>query len=73
MQTDAGANVEQLKGLASVSVISGPTSSVGTTSSSGKCNRYMIIDLLLALQEDRKWSKEILPALLTWASSLDDP
>ena len=73
MQTDAGANVEQSKGLASASVISGPTLSVGTTSLNGKCNRYTITDLPLALQEDRKWSKQILPALLTWAGSLDDP
>ena len=74
MQTGTGDDdVERSKGPASASVISGPTSSVGTTSAGGKRNRYMIADLLLALQEDRRWSKQILPALLTWAGSLDDP
>lgn len=75
MRTGAGADVEQSKGLGSASVISGPTSSVGTTSSSstgGKRNRYAIADLPLALQENRRWSKKILPALLTWAGNLDD-
>jgi len=65
--------VEQSKGSASASVISGPTSSVGTARTGGKHSHYTIADLPLALQEDRKWSKHILPALLTWAGSLDDP
>ena len=72
MPTGAGADVEP-KELTSASVISRPTSSIGTTSTSGKRSRHTIADLPLALQEDRKWSKYILPALLTWAGSLDDP
>ena len=65
--------MEQSIGLPSASIVSGPTLSVGTTSSGGKRgSRCAIANLPLDLQ-DRKWSKQILPALLAWAGSLDDP
>ncbi|KIO14671.1 hypothetical protein M404DRAFT_118971, partial [Pisolithus tinctorius Marx 270] len=35
--------------------------------------RYINLDLPAALQADRKWTKQILPALVTWAGSLADP
>jgi len=48
-------------------------SSDGTNSVSGERTRYTNRHLPAALQEDRKWTKRILPALLTWAGSLADP
>ena len=47
------------------------TSSNGTTSS-GRVH-YINGHLPPALQEDRKWTKLMLPALVTWAGSLADP
>ena len=64
--------MEELIELPSASVTSGPTLSVGTTSLGGKRGRCAIANLPLDLQ-DKKWSKQILPALLAWAGSLDDP
>jgi len=48
-------------------------SSAGTNSMGGGRTRYINGDLPSALQEDRKWTKVILPALLVWAGSLGDP
>ncbi|KIM59462.1 hypothetical protein SCLCIDRAFT_27290 [Scleroderma citrinum Foug A] len=66
---------EQSGKLAIVSTTS-QTSSAGTNSAGmGGANHfcYMNGHLPPALQEDRKWTKQILPALLTWAGSLGDP
>jgi len=59
---------------------SAPSASVGNTpcvSSNGTTNsgrvRYINGNLPAALQQDRKWTKQMLPALVTWAGSLGDP
>ena len=48
-------------------------SSAGTNSIGGGRTHYINRDLPSVLQEDRKWTKVILPALLVWAGSLGDP
>ena len=50
-----------------------PSAGTNSTGMGGGCFRYMNRHLPPALQEDRKWTKQILPALLRWAGSLGDP
>ncbi|KIM64052.1 hypothetical protein SCLCIDRAFT_23899 [Scleroderma citrinum Foug A] len=48
-------------------------SSNGTNSVAGAHTSYINGHLPTTLQKDGKWTKQILPALLTWAGSLTDP
>ncbi|KAI6153198.1 hypothetical protein BKA82DRAFT_34262 [Pisolithus tinctorius] len=52
----------------------GTPSQVSSSGTSGtRCIRYINLDLPATLQADRKWTKQILPALVMWAGSLADP
>jgi len=66
---------EQSGDLAIVAGTASQTPSAGTNSAGtdGGRFRYMNGHLPPALQQDRKWTKQILPALLRWAGSLGDP
>ncbi|KAI6139761.1 hypothetical protein BKA82DRAFT_27019 [Pisolithus tinctorius] len=52
----------------------GTPSQVSSSGTSGtRRTHYINLDLPAALQVDRKWTKQILPALVMWAGSLADP
>jgi len=50
-----------------------PSAGTNSAGTGGGRFHYMNGHLPPALQEDRKWTKQILPALLRWAGSLGDP
>ncbi|KAI6104116.1 hypothetical protein F5141DRAFT_1216667 [Pisolithus sp. B1] len=52
---------------------SSQVSSITTNSMSSGHLHYINGHLPPTLQEDRKWTKQVLPALMTWARSLSDP
>ncbi|KAI6021336.1 hypothetical protein BKA83DRAFT_116377 [Pisolithus microcarpus] len=52
---------------------SSQVSSITTNSMGSGCLCYINGHLPPTLQEDRKWTKQVLPALMTWAGSLSDP
>ncbi|KAL4066518.1 hypothetical protein J3A83DRAFT_4374576 [Scleroderma citrinum] len=56
-----------------MSMTSGPASLTGSNGMAGSHQHYMNEDLPAKLQENRRWTKQILPTLLTWAGSLSDP
>ncbi|KAI6017638.1 hypothetical protein PISMIDRAFT_18306 [Pisolithus microcarpus 441] len=58
---------------APVTTITSQTSSTGTNSTGSGRIHYINGHLPHSLQEDRKWTKLVLPALVTWAGSLGDP
>ncbi|KAI6109463.1 hypothetical protein F5141DRAFT_1063722 [Pisolithus sp. B1] len=58
---------------ATVTMITSQASSTGTNSMGSRCVHYINGHLPSSLQEDRRWTKLVLPALVTWAGSLGDP
>ncbi|KAI6097748.1 hypothetical protein EDD16DRAFT_1776202 [Pisolithus croceorrhizus] len=59
--------------LAPATMIMGQASSTGTNSMGSGHICYINGHLPHSLQEDRKWTKLMLPTLVTWAGSLGDP
>jgi len=56
----------------SVSDTSGPASLTSNSTACGRL-RYVNSHLPAELLESRTWTKQVLPALLTWAGSLSNP
>ncbi|KAI6101621.1 hypothetical protein EDD16DRAFT_1525816 [Pisolithus croceorrhizus] len=59
--------------LTSTPAHSSQVSSITTNSASSGCLCYINGHLPPTLQEDRKWTKQVLPALVTWVGSLGNP
>jgi len=62
----------ELEQATSTSTVSGSTSLTESNTVRGRLH-YMNGDLPAELQEGRMWTKQILPAVLTWAGNLSDP
>ncbi|KAI6110927.1 hypothetical protein EDD16DRAFT_1710592 [Pisolithus croceorrhizus] len=58
---------------APASTITSHVSTTGTSNTGSGRVRYINGHLPSSLQENRKWTKLVLPALVTWARSLGDP
>ncbi|KAI6112329.1 hypothetical protein EV401DRAFT_2074806 [Pisolithus croceorrhizus] len=58
---------------APASTITSHASTTGTSNTGSRRVRYINGHLPSSLQENRKWTKLVLPALVTWAGSLGDP
>ncbi|KAI6107130.1 hypothetical protein EDD16DRAFT_1712631 [Pisolithus croceorrhizus] len=58
---------------APASTITSHASTTGTSNTGSGRVRYINGHLPSSLQENRKWTKLVLPALVTWAGSLGDP
>ncbi|KAI6128900.1 hypothetical protein EDD16DRAFT_1701501 [Pisolithus croceorrhizus] len=59
--------------LAAVTTITSQASSTGTNSTGSRRVHYINGHLPSSLQEDRRWTKLVLPVLVMWAGSLGDP
>ncbi|KAI6140533.1 hypothetical protein BKA82DRAFT_160469 [Pisolithus tinctorius] len=64
---------QESRELALASSTSDRPLSTGTNSTTCGCIHFVNANLPEELQEDRRWSKQMLPALLMWAGSFADP